>query len=546
MFRPALTLLLLAALSFGAGLGRQAITDSDEAYYAEAAREMVERGDWLTPHWNYRYRWEKPILYYWLTAATYLIAGPTEWAARLWSALSGVGLALLTWRAGRRLAGRDDVGWLAGAIVATSFGYFTLARLALPDLPLAFCITAAIWAGLRALESDRASWWACAGFAAGLGFLLKGPVAPVIVTLVLLPIWWYERAIRHPSARGLTIAALVFAGVGLPWYAVMWREHGSPYLQSFFVADNLERFATERFNERRWPGYYIPILLGGVMPWTAFLVALAIRPLAALRRRRLAPTPEERRLLLWTLLPLLFFTISTGQQPRYILPILPPLAILLARGMALRLDGAGEPGGPGPGFLCAAWMTVALFAGLVAALVRAQPILVSAGAPTLAIAALGVATVLLARTAYRRRWRRWPGTLALAASVMLLAIQFGALAGVRPEPVEEMAALVRQHRAGDEPVGGYGAFVRNLIFYTRLPQAELYSEDRALSFLSSGDRVLLVASAGAVAELESRLGSPLRRLGAVRYLDTNTIRIRTIVLPDADRDVETVLLVSNR
>ena len=147
------TLLLLCFFTFFLGLGRQAITDADEAFYAEASREMVESGDWLTPRFNYQNRWEKPVLYYWLTAATYLVTGPTEFAARLWSALSGVGLVLLAWGIARHVTGRLDVAWLAGAIVATSFGYFAMARAALPDLPLTFCITLGIWAALRAADA---------------------------------------------------------------------------------------------------------------------------------------------------------------------------------------------------------------------------------------------------------------------------------------------------------------------------------------------------------------------------------------------------------
>ncbi|MGE0445442.1 MAG: ArnT family glycosyltransferase, partial [Vicinamibacterales bacterium] len=181
------TLLLLAILTFFVGLGRPAITDSDEGYYAEASREMVESGDWLTPRFNYADRWQKPVLYYWLTSALYVVTGPTEWSARAWSALSGVGLVLLTWLAARRLTRREDAAFLAGAIVATCYGYFTIARLALPDLPLTFCITLAIWAAL-----DRR--WALAGVAAGLGFLMKGPVGVIIPAIVLLPIWWRERS----------------------------------------------------------------------------------------------------------------------------------------------------------------------------------------------------------------------------------------------------------------------------------------------------------------------------------------------------------------
>jgi 4-amino-4-deoxy-L-arabinose transferase-like glycosyltransferase len=142
--RPALLLLLLCVLTFFLGLGCPAITDADEAYYAESAREMVERGDWLTPYYNYEYRWQKPVLYYWLTAITYMIVGIGEWSARFWSALAGVGLAFVTWETGVRLMRRDDVGWLAAAIVATTFGYFAIGRMSLPDLPLAFFVTVAI------------------------------------------------------------------------------------------------------------------------------------------------------------------------------------------------------------------------------------------------------------------------------------------------------------------------------------------------------------------------------------------------------------------
>ena len=135
MHRITLPLLFLAALTFFAGLGRGAITDSDEAFYAESSREMVASGDWLTPHYNYEPRFQKPVLYYWLTSAIYLISGPSEFGARLWAAIAGLGLVLVTAAAGRRWYD-ETTGLLAGAMVATSFGYFSIGRMALPDLPL--------------------------------------------------------------------------------------------------------------------------------------------------------------------------------------------------------------------------------------------------------------------------------------------------------------------------------------------------------------------------------------------------------------------------
>ena len=113
--RAVITLLLLSSLTFLLGLGIQAITDSDEAFYAEAGREMVEGNDWLTPHFNYEERWPKPILYYWFTAAAFAGTDTTEFMARFASALSGIGLVLLTWSVARRLTANDDGAWIAGA-----------------------------------------------------------------------------------------------------------------------------------------------------------------------------------------------------------------------------------------------------------------------------------------------------------------------------------------------------------------------------------------------------------------------------------------------
>ena len=265
-----LPLVLLAALTFLVGLGRGPITDADEAFYAEAAREMVESGDWVTPFYNYEPRFQKPILYYWLTAATYLATGPTEWAARLWSALSGVGLVLLTAACARRWYD-DGVGLLAGAIVATSFGYYSIGHMALPDLLLTFFITAAIWTALVAmLDAPRARsrWVALAALAVAAGFLTKGPVGVVIPGLVVLPIVLLERRGLNLRLSDAGLALLIFVVVAFPWYGAMWSRHGSVYFESFFLGDNVERFATDRFNDPRAWWFYGPVLLGGLLPWT--------------------------------------------------------------------------------------------------------------------------------------------------------------------------------------------------------------------------------------------------------------------------------------
>ena len=549
------TLLLLCVFTFFLGLGRQAITDADEAFYAEASREMVESGDWLTPRFNYQNRWEKPVLYYWLTSATYLITGPTEFAARLWAALSGVGLALLAWGIARHFTGRLDVGWLTGAVVATSFGYFSMARSALPDLSLTFCITLGIWATLRAADAaglrragavgpaTEMKWWALAGFAAGAGFLTKGPVALVVPAVVLLPIAWRERRRLQLDVRGIALAVLTAAVVGLPWYVAMWLEHGNAYFQSFFVSDNLERFTTERFNDARPFWFYLPVLLGGLMPWSVYLVAFSGDGLARLRRRTLRLSDTDWRLLIWAAMPVLFFTVSIGKQPRYILPVLPPLAVFVARGIVERIGHQRDR------LLTAAtWITAIVYAVLAFVFVRMEPLFVNAYplAMWISVCLLGCSAIALAGIAATSSWRVLPIGSSVAGVLVLIGVWFGALAGNRPEPVEQMAALIQSHRSAQEPIGVLDVFTRNLGFYTGAPRMQLFGVEQAGLFLHSPERVLLVIRSVDLPAVTAASGLKPKTLGEVRYLNTANIRLRTLLRPDPTTEIEMILLVTNR
>jgi 4-amino-4-deoxy-L-arabinose transferase-like glycosyltransferase len=548
--RSLLTVILLAGLTFAAGLGRQAMTDADEAYYAQAAREMVASGDWLTPHYNFSDRWQKPVLYYWLTAALYVVVGTSEWAARAWSALSGVGLAALTFYIARRTSTFDmtdaaragRTAWLAGAIVSTSFGYFAEARLALPDLALALCVTGSIAATLRAAEGAGVLAWIAAGLAGGAGFLLKGPVAVAVPAVVLLPVWWLERRRLRVTGRGVLVALACWSVVGLPWYAAMTATHGVPYLQSFFVADNFERFTTTRFNAPRPVWNYPAVLAGGLMPWTLF----AIGPLlGALRRPVLAVrqlSAREGRLWMWALAPLLLFMLSVGQQPRYILPVLPPLAVLLSHAITRRAETT--PSHLRPPAVAFSLLLVAL----AATLVRLRPMLVTVPplAPWLGAVALIGAAVLVLTHLGRARGVAMPAALAVAAATLLLTVQFGALAGRRPEAVEVLAAAVHAHRHGAERVGPYRAFVRNLVFYTGLEQEDLFDQASAIRFLQSTDRVLLVTTTTELPSLERAAGLSTVELARVDYLNTANLRLDALLRPRPEAQLETVVLVANR
>jgi hypothetical protein len=357
------------------------MTDSDEAFYAEAAREMVESGDWLTPHYNYEPRFQKPILYYWATAATFAVTGPGEASARLWAAVSGIALVFVTAGIARRWYD-DDTALLAGAIVATSFGYVALGRMALPDLPLALFVTATIGCALVAV-GDRVprprQWLIAAAVAAALGFLTKGPLALVLPAVVIGPIVAIERRQARVGLADLAAAAGVFVVVAAPWYLAMWWRHGTPYLDSFFVGDNFERFATDRFNEPRPWWYYGPVIRrrGAVVA----LPAARRRRLLRLLTGRGGPAASRRALPSgWRCSP---SSRSRSASSRATCSsLLPPLALLLAHGIMDRvrsrrgLDGGLYQSRPDRGLQSASIASGAILMLAGALLWRARPLFV--------------------------------------------------------------------------------------------------------------------------------------------------------------------------
>jgi 4-amino-4-deoxy-L-arabinose transferase-like glycosyltransferase len=553
--RITLPLLLLAAVTFFAGLGRGAITDSDEAFYADSAREMVASGDWITPHYNYEPRFQKPVLYYWLTASASLVFGEGEFAARFWAAMAGLGLVLVTAAAGRRWYD-ESTGLLAGAIVATNFGYFSIGRMALPDLPLAFCISLAIWAALVAtLEQERSprKFVLLASLALGLGFLTKGPLGLVIPFIVIVPVLMIERRSIALTPSDIVLGGVVMLAVAVPWYLVMWMRHGNEYLQGFFIGDNFERFATDRFNDPRPWWFYFPIAAGGLLPWTP-LALVWLGPLTQWVRRRRDIGTIDLRLLLWAALPLAFFSFSVGKQPRYILPVLPPLALLLAASIVERtqewrgLDGARSRPRRATGVVIGSLLSGVFFIALGGLLYRVQPLLINVSSIYTQVAAGLIVTcgAIIVLVAMSSQWRMAPVVIALAAAVTLPALQFGGLSSGREDTVRQMARLVLQQRTANEAVGTYRVFVRNLVFYAHTQTTDIITDEQAFQFLSQPTRALMVAPADVVDRLEHERGLTLTRIAELPYFNEAGVRVRTLLWPDPSRDLTRVVLVANK
>jgi 4-amino-4-deoxy-L-arabinose transferase-like glycosyltransferase len=535
----------VSLLTFFAGLGRAAITDADEAFYAEAAREMVESGDWLSPRYNYEDRWQKPILYYWAAALAYVAAGVGEGPARFPAALSGLGIALLAWWCARRWYD-EPTARLAGIVIATSAGCAGIGRQSLPDLPLAFFITGSIVAAFAwTFDGDRARLrllLVSAG-ASAAAFLTKGPLGVVIPAIVIVPLLVAEGRWRRVRLSHLALALLAWLCVAAPWYLAMWQVHGTPYLESFFIADNLERFATDRFNEPRPPWFYGPIILAGMLPWSPFLLLWIPAWWDALRRRtRLSAV--EVRLLAWSVLPLLLFTASVGKQPRYILPILPPLAIALAATIRQRIAAEGRGAAP---LRAAGSLTgvVLLVLGAVLVALPAGPIGVSEvvlSGVGMAVMAAGVVVAVVAL------WRApaLPVAVAAAGVTLMLSLQYGLLSTPHPETVQLVADRVRAELRPGVAWTTHDVFGRNLVFYVRERQEGPFTDEELVAFLSRPDRVLAVVSREDLERLRPHLRVPVHRLEQWQYFNVAALRARILIDPHPEREVRTAVLVSNR
>ncbi len=320
-------LVLLLALIWFCNLDYRKLVRPDEGRYAEIPREMVASGDWLTPRLNGLKYFEKPALQYWATAAAYEAFGETHWAARLWPALTGFLGILFTAFAGARLWGRQ-AGVYAGLICASSVLYIGIGHLLTLDMGVSFFLNAGVLAlalaqRARRPESTR-NWMLLAWASIGLAILSKGLIgaalpgaAFVIYSLVCRDFSAWKKL--H-IARGIALMLAITA----PWF--IWVSIVNPgFAWFFFIHEHIQRFLTPGANRPGHWYYFVPILLGGMLPWTFAMLGLP----AAWRREPIEGFQPRRFLLVWCVLVFVFFSVSQSKLPSYILPIFPALALLI-------------------------------------------------------------------------------------------------------------------------------------------------------------------------------------------------------------------------
>ncbi len=325
----------LVPLFGGDGLG---LVGADEPRYAQVAREMLGRHDYVTP-FLWAHPWlEKPALYYWRAMFAFREFGVHDWSARLPSASFAFILVFLIYWHIRRF--RPGAQLDAALITASCAGILSFARGASTDMQMAapFCIGLLGWYAWY--ETGKKFWLFDLYFFVGASTLAKGPVAPF---LALAIIFAFAALRREWSLLRRTIwipGVLLYFAMVLPWYIAVQRRNPD-FLRVFFLEHNLERFASNRYMHEQVIWYYVPVMLLALMPWTVIamraLVDAVQESIAEWRAchskdRQAGPSrwgdafPEF--LVLSTLFPIAFFSLSHSKLPGYILPALPPLTIL--------------------------------------------------------------------------------------------------------------------------------------------------------------------------------------------------------------------------
>lgn len=317
-------------------LGNLPFKEPDESRYAEIPREMVESGDFITPRLNYVKYFEKPPLHYWVNALSISMLGRNEIAARLPSAVFGLCCVLLVYHLGRKLFGRRE-GLYSAMVLGSSIGFLFQFRMNIIDTTLTLCMTATLGCFLLASqreETGKALYYHLFYLCAALTVLAKGLIGVVlpggVIFLYLLcsKRWGVLREMRF--ATGICL----FLAVCAPWF-VLVSLRNPEFARFFFIHEHFDRFLTKAHGRYQPPWYFIPVLLGGMAPWSFFLPG-TVRDIWKYR--------DSRRLflLLWAGVIFAFFSLSSSKLIPYILPVFPAMALLIGTAISQTLDERGR------------------------------------------------------------------------------------------------------------------------------------------------------------------------------------------------------------
>ena len=316
------------------GLGNSALIDWDESIYAAVSKEILENGDWLTLRWNKDIWFEKPPLYFWLTAATYVVFGFTEFAARFWSAALGVVGIITVYFFGKELFGRL-AGFVSAMILVSTVHWVLQSRNGTLDVPTATFIILTLYFFWKARTAPQ--FWKFSGIFFGLTFMTKSVVA--VIPLLVMTIFaalevFYDRNFNKYPLKGFLHFASCILVLVLPWHLAMYSIHGKDFIDEYFFYHVLARTRGIEGHAKPWFWYFVVLRHWARHWYLAFLGVIYL--LAGLfTKDGVRKYWRELFLFLWFFITFVIFSASQSKIQWYLVPIYPAMALLVGGVLSL-------------------------------------------------------------------------------------------------------------------------------------------------------------------------------------------------------------------
>ena len=501
-------------------LGYASLLDPDEAHYAELTREMMHSGSWLVPLLDGKPFIDKPVLFHWLQGASVLFLGETEFAARLPTAVSAVGLFAITRWVGRALFD-DEIGSLGAIMFATIPATFALASIAIFDMVFALFLFGALGALLVAAKRSSVRTELCGYALLTLAVMTKGPVALVLIALFLAAGFLVSSETQlHLRRLHWKIGLPVVAIAASPWFLWMQWRFGDEFVKGYLLAGNLWyvtqpiEFSARAINHT----FYIRAFAGAFFPWSTVVAGRGIDVIQQLRRNE-SLVIGERLLWVWTLVVVGFFTIARFKLDHYIFPAAPACCLLAAHAWReASRDATGKLWGTRCGVLLIAGILIV--GGSFGAIALSQ---LNLALPVWAFvlpAAIFAGGAALLFQSEQIGWRVPAGIGALVAMLLVsyatvVAVGFPALEQVRP--TARVARHLARVTSPNAPVGLYRLerWRGSLRYYLNRPIQRLETIDEVSAFLSQSEPAYVVMLRRDYLDLRER-GVPVHLLTAHR------------------------------
>ncbi len=501
-------LFLIAAITlflFSHGMGTRPLWEFDEAKHAEVAKEMLIRGDWITPTFNGIPFYNKPILHFWMVMVSFMLFGINEFSARLPSVILGVGGVILVYLWARRIYNSRTVGVLSSVILATSVEYIILSQNIIHDMSLAFFINLCLFLFHTAYREQRVTALSLLLFFVSLGcaVLSKGPLGAFLTTCIIGTFLLVSRKAGFLKNAHLLWGVLIFLLVALPWYVSM-IEKNPGYFKTFLIEGHLNRFFSSRVVHQEPFYYYLKVLMIGFFPWIAFMPAALVHHVRHYLHERSA---DSLFLLSAVIVPLVFFSMSHSKLPTYIFPVFPGLAMLAGSFWTNCINGRHRQRGEKHCVNSCVALSSALFAGLVAVFIiisKRYPVYLTSGLPLIVL--LMASALLIAFAALKKKLLF---AYTVISAVMLISFVYSTqfvLPKITPfKSPKEFSRRVKTVTPPGSPVMFYPRLREPVLFYSDRPGMVVRTVGAMEEYFSSAEKVFCVMSMKDYEKLKGRL-----------------------------------------